>query len=177
MLHKLSLVFLTFRSVSESRLRFPISENIYGNKSLGCTCIYFGFVREEIKRKRADDHVHVQISSVQTLFGLMRIRDIRNLWNDMAPWLSKVGSLKTKNQLDPILNSFLTNFYGLVSVTFAEYKIDKQSKGQNWANHMSYAPCSLNIWVTFEQGIWDWTFIKAFVSLIWPKFFDYICYW
>ena len=127
--------------------------------------------------------VHVQISSMQTLFELMRILDIRNLGNDiMAPWLSEVSPNQnfsigqTKNPFESFLN-FLMNFYGLVSVTFAEYKIDKQSKGQNWANHMSYAPCSLNIWVTFEQGIWDWTFIKAFVSLIWPKFFDYICYW
>lgn len=58
---------ITFTSVSESRLRFPISKKVISfcwNKSLGFKCIYYGFVREEIKRKRADDHVHVQISSV-----------------------------------------------------------------------------------------------------------------
>ena len=122
------------------------------NKSLGFTCIYYGFVREEIKWKRADDHVHVQISSVTDI--IWAVEDTRHSeplkWYGtltVQSWPKIFDRLKpNRNPIDPILNfSFFKNSYGRVSMTFAEYKINKQSEGQNSADHMSYARCSLKL--------------------------------
>ena len=70
------------------------------------------------------------------------------IWHLDCPKLTKnFRPAETKSKPnDPILNfSFFKNSYGRVSMTFAEYKKDKQSEGQNSADHMSYARCSLKL--------------------------------
>ena len=81
------------------------------------------------------------------IWGYSTFGTSKMIWHLNCPKLLQnfsTGWNQTETQFDPVLNFlFSRNSYGRVSVTFAEYKIDKQSEAQNLADHMSYAQCNL----------------------------------